>query len=475
MQAIFTGDCKRGFAGKEKKEQYAVAGILLLFFAVLFSFGPGHYPDTKGYIEMDIAREPLYPLFLWFCRLIAGENSLWAAIFFQNLFCAVNVYLIYFYVKKMCFPALFGQKEQKGIQAGRLVLSVLLLVSLLVPHLVTPLLSSSHMILSNGIISEGLCYPLYQFFIYQLLKVLWEDSRRIVPAFVLAFLLGMVRGQMMTAVLIWAVTAGYRIFISSKKRFLILVFAGVMVVLGTRSDVISLYNLAVHGVYAQNTSNNLTVLTNLLYSSKREDGAAIGGKTEQELFYRMYDAMEELEYTYHFAGESMQEKAVHQEYTHDYIKFDVVTPVLKEYVQSLPEKERNGQDEGVLVDRLAGSFIKPLITRNLPVRTSVYAAVVWCGLIRTAAFLRPGINILTMVLYVFLAGLCIYRIRRDRQDREGLFLLFTFMIICANVFSTGLMIMCLSRYVIYNTSFLYISAFLALWKTVQEIVVTKLK
>lgn len=458
MRAIFTGD------SKAKKEAYLIAGILFLFFGVLFSFGPGAYPDTQGYIDMDIAREPLYPLFLLFCRVLAGEKSLWFAILLQNVFCGVNVYLLYFYIKGMCFP---GTAVTQGKTGGKL-LSTLLLGSLLLPHLVTPLLSSSHMILSNSIISEGLCYPLYQFFIYQLLKVLWEDEKRIVPAFVLALLLELTRGQMMTTVLVWMLVSGYRIWINGKRKLLAAIAAGVVLLFGCRGPLICGYNLLVHGVYAQNTSNNLTILTNLLYASDRENGASIEDPVLQELFYRMYDGMEEREYTYHFAGSSMQEQAVHQEYTHDYIKFDVVTPVLKEYVRSLPEKERDGTGEGVLIDRLAGSYTKTLILQNPGVRLKVYAAVVWCGLVRTAAFLRPGINFLTMLVYLVLAVLGFLRLKKNPRDRAGLFLLFAYLIVCANVFSTGLMIMCLSRYVVYNTSFLYMAALLVLWKTGRE-------
>lgn len=470
MRDIFTGDCKKL---NRKIEKYIVIALLCVFFGALFCFGPGHYPDTPGYISMDMAREPLYPLFLMLCRTIAGEQmSLWLAILLQNLFCAVNIYLIYFYVKKMCFPMLFSVDNMKWTKrdAAETVLSILLLGSLLIPHLVTPLFSSSHMILSNSIISEGLCYPLYQLFIYQLLKVLWEGKKGMGASFVLSFLLCLARGQMMVTIPIWALVCGYRIVRSSyKKRWLFVILSGVMVLFTARAPAIGMYNGIVHGIYAQNTSNNLTVLTSLLYASERENGEAIEDEKLRALFYQMYDAMEEKEYTYHFAGYSMQERAVHQEYTHDYIKFDVVTPVLKEAVQSLPESEREEGGEGVLIDRLAGYFTKPLLKQNMGGRISVYVAVVWCGLVRTAAVLMPGINFLTILMYLVLAVLCIRTLWKRKDDRIGLFLLFALMIVCANVFATGLMIMCLSRYVVYNTSFLYMAALLMLWKTVQEL------
>lgn len=461
----------------DKRERYIVIALLCIFFGVLFCFGPGHYPDTPGYISMDMAREPLYPLFLMLCRTIAGEEmSLWLAIFLQNLFCGVNVYLIYFYVKKMCFPMLFqretagsGNSCDKQALAGN-VLSVLLFGSLLIPHLVTPLFSSSHMILSNGIISEGLCYPLYQLFIYVLLKVLWEGKKGMGTSFVLAFLLCLLRGQMMVAIPIWALVCGYRIVCSSyQKRWLFVIAAGVMVLFTGRTPAIAMYNGIVHGIYAQNTSNNLTILTSLLYASERENGEAIEDEQLRGIFYQMYDAMEEHEYTYHFAGYSMQERAGHQEDTHDYLKFDVVTPVLKEAVRNLPESERDDREEEVLVDRLAGQFTKPLLKQNMGARISVYVAVIWCGLIRTAAVLRPGINFLTILMYIALGALCIRTLWKKRGDRIGMFLLFALMLVCANVFATGLMIMCLSRYVVYNTSFLYMAALLMLWKNMQEI------
>ncbi len=447
MQAI----CIGGY--KNKKEMYGIAGLLLLFFGILFIFGPGHYPDTQGYIEMNMAREPLYPIFLWLCRVIAGTYSLWLAILLQNLFCGYMVYRLYFYVKKMCEPGVF--------------LRIGLLGSLLLPHLVTPLFSASHMILSNCIISEGLCYPLYQLFGYLLLGVLWEDEKKIFPAFLVAFLLELTRGQMMIAVPLWMLVSGYRVWCEAKKRRLFLVAALGILLFVLRGPFICTYNWIVHDTYAQNTSNYLTILTNLLYASERENGEQIEDETLKGLWYEMYDGMEERGYSYHFAGDRMQERAIHQEYTHDYIKFDVVTPVLKNYARSLPAVQRGEMSEEVCVDQIASAYTGVLLKQNLPVRLQVYLAVAWCGLIRTATFLHPGINLLTMLVYLVLLVLAGIQLRKKPTDRGAQFLLFSYVMICANVFATALMIMCLSRYVIYNTSFLYIAALLVLGEFVQ--------
>lgn len=439
---------------KQNRETYVTAGVTLLFFLALSGMGPGSYPDTPGYLSMDMARDPLYPLFLRICMLAGEKAGLYAAVFFQNALCGLGVYLFYRYVKRKAVV------EAGYTGALRAFLSLGIYISLLVPHIVTPLLSSSGMVLTNAILSEGLCYPLYQLFIYFLLHVLWGDRIKGMGAAALftSLLLVLLRGQMLPSVLVWAVVVLYRLLVDKKLKVLWPVFLCVPLVFGMKSVLTGFYNLQVHGVYTGGTSGNLTVLTNLLYASDREDGEKLPGGELQELFFQMYDRMEERQYTWRFAGDSLMEKAVHQEYAHDLIKFEIVTPVLQEYVEQ--EAHGGGQERDILVNGLAGRFTGVLVRQSIGNRLAVYAAVVWCGMIRTAAFLRPGINAAAILVYLLLTALCLKELAWERESRAGLLWVFAMLAVCANVFATGLMIMCLSRYVIYNTPLLYTAGLL---------------
>ena len=71
-------------ANKSKIWWWRLIGLLLIVFYVGFALkdGPHTYPDSASYIGMDLAREPMYSLFLWVMRLLCGGRggsaALWA-------------------------------------------------------------------------------------------------------------------------------------------------------------------------------------------------------------------------------------------------------------------------------------------------------------------------------------------------------------------------------------------------------------
>ena len=54
---------------------------IAFYLAFCFVFGVQMGADSRGYINMVSAREPVYPLFLWAFRSLFGENLyLWIVI-----------------------------------------------------------------------------------------------------------------------------------------------------------------------------------------------------------------------------------------------------------------------------------------------------------------------------------------------------------------------------------------------------------
>ena len=56
----------------------------------------------------------------------------------------------------------------------------------------------------------------------------------------------------------------------------------------------------------------------------------------------------------------------------------------------------------------------------------------------------------------------IYLYKNNRKSRAALLMLLALVMIGVNVFATALMIMCLSRYMIYNTALFYIAGLMCL-------------
>lgn len=87
---------------KERIRSVGIFIILLLFFLGMFAaYGVGVYNDSEQYITMHIHREPLYPLFLSFFRLLAGpETGLFLAALVQNILAACGIFFLIEYLAK---------------------------------------------------------------------------------------------------------------------------------------------------------------------------------------------------------------------------------------------------------------------------------------------------------------------------------------------------------------------------------------
>ena len=138
----------------ERKKSFGILIVLLAFFLGMFAaYGVGVYNDSEQYIAMHIHREPLYPLFLAFFRMISkegGELVLTAIV--QNVLTAFSIFFLIEYL-------------QKKFSLSRIEEMVLLLLELM-PHLVTRYVSVLGIFVENSVMSEALCFPLFQFFYF---------------------------------------------------------------------------------------------------------------------------------------------------------------------------------------------------------------------------------------------------------------------------------------------------------------------
>ena len=169
----------------ERKKSFGILIVLLAFFLGMFAvYGVGVYNDSEQYITMHIHREPLYPLFLAFFRMIAKEDGgLVLAAIAQNVFTAFGIFFLVEYL-------------QKKFSLNRIEELVLLLLELM-PHLVTRYVSALGIFLENSVMSEALCIPLFQFFVLFTLRMIFEDDKKdMIWSLLFAWLLSMTRGQL---------------------------------------------------------------------------------------------------------------------------------------------------------------------------------------------------------------------------------------------------------------------------------------
>ena len=440
-------------------------GLPLLIFIGFAIFAPvGIYNDTAQYIGMHIHRDSLYCLWLLLLRTITGgaEWYLNIAVWAQNLFAGFSV----IYLTKVV-------KREFGLTK---LVTVLVCVLAMAPHLMTPIAASSHLILTNSIMSESITYPLFYIFVAHLIRMTREYSGKSKwYALLFATLLSFARGQMMVMMLVWLVVTIYMIIVT-RRQIIVRILAMCLIfgmVFALRSVVIKSYNLIFNRYYTGPTMSTVSLLTNIVYASD-EDAVTLVGDTEAAGFLgQTLKAADGLQYNYKYAPEGFMGRALDLEEKHDRIKFECIDELWRPiHDMFYPELQNDYELETIEQDRIAGVIIKKIWPKCFGTWLYDYLGLATCGFIRTVAFVHPIINVYAALVYLLLiAGVIVlWNNKKDRADNIRLIRLglLTVLTVCANVLGTASVIMCLSRYMVYTLPLVYISVILIWIKIVQR-------
>lgn len=434
--------------------------VIGVFFCFLcFFFGVGQYPDSVTYIEAHLDREPVYPILLKGFRGLFGSGYLWATIIFQNMAAFFVTWYLHRYIsRRFSLNGFFFWSA---------------LAVLLFPHIMSGVLAPSDIVLTNAILSEGITLTLYQLFFVLVLKMWLEHQyvRYAVFAWLVSFVTMLARGQMMPMILVWMLFVVILVCKKGKSSAWKVVGAVLVVVvtLGTfagRSVIIGAYTETAFGVSGGNTGGNMTLLTNVLYSADEADVERVAerlDKGESELLCQLYLQAKEQGFTYASSERGVTAHILHHEDSHDRMKFGILYERMEQYVKEQNPKADAAQIR-VLLDELAGKFFRPLVLENIGGFLNTYFYVICGGFVRTVAMLHPVLILYALVIYIVAIVLMWYLFRRKRSREAAVMMAMVLIMIVANVCATGLTIMCLSRYMIYNMAIFYVAGLVLLQK-----------
>ncbi len=427
--------------------------IPVLFFAALWLLGTtGIYNDSNQYIAMHIHREPLYSFFLWIFRSLFGETKYLDIVrFLQNGLAAFSVIWL-------------AESLKKRFDFGQWMEALVCLI-LLAPHIITPVFSASGLVLSNGVISEALGLPLFYLFTAQCMKMVYTRQRgAALSSLLLSLFLSLVRGQMMFTILLWLVFAGAVVIVEKKKlakRLLICVVCTALA-FGTRTLLVKSYNLVFNGYFINNTFGSVGLLANILYAADEEDAERIADQDARVMFELSYRLAKEQGATYQDAPEGFFNRAAHLEKWHDAIKFEMI----EEPWRQLHDREGfiDYIPENVESDRIAATIVKSLLPAVLGRWLYDYLALACYGLIRSIAVVHPLLNWYALTAYLAYIVLAALAWRKNHNSNAVWLAAFSLLAVLANVFATSVIIMCLSRYVIYGLPLFYVSGLMLLYE-----------
>ncbi len=426
---------------------------------------------------MHVHREPVYPLFLWLTRQIAGESSLMLAGILQ---CALAVFASFTFVRYVLEKVIFkGLRAASDKPAIVWFIALLLTGAVISPYIITPLFSVTHVMLASGILSESLAMPLFLLYVISLHKILTDRShenmtgmRYAAESFIIAFVMSLTRSQMMVTLIAWLIVTVVSLAVDKKNRIIKIVLVVLIFIISMpfRTTVNKIYNQTFNGRYVDNVYGRLTMLTNIFYATDRETGEYIEDEDLKTLFVRFYDVMDENEWSYKYAGDSAADRAVYLEDMHDKVKFDVLEAGFRDVgnERGMPDYI----DYNLMAEEYSGRLIRILIPHCTGRWVADWLIMGVRGVVRSIAVCHPVMYIYVIAVLLFSVVAMIRLVIKAHKTKDhaaysaAALMLIALLLLFGNAFGTAVTIMCLSRYMIYDFAVFY-CALIAIFSSID--------
>lgn len=428
-----------------------IAGIF--FFSLLVIYGVGIYNDSEQYIAMHIHRDPGYSLFLWFLRQLSEKHFLLIACILQAI---IAIWCTAYFTDYIA--DVFDLRKNS---------IAIIFVFTLIPHIITPLFSDARLILTTGIMTEAICLPLFLTFVVELHRTIIHNNKKAaISSFLLSFVISITRTQLMATIIMWIVVLSMHAIIKRKYKRIVLYVLAICFFFGGKSLFTKTYTYCVHGEFINTTYGNINTLTNILYASDREQGEKIENEETREIFYMLYDLMDESEYNYKYADDNIRTRAEYLETVHDDLKFDVCEAGLKDYIKLQGIEEYIPQD--IQANEYAGELIKELFPGCAGRWFSHYLVLGMWGAIRNIAIVHPILSVYAIVAGVVAIVMTFLFFKKNKESKEAWLMLIALLSIAGIAFSTAYTIMCLSRYMVYGFTGFYTAAYAMLLALIRN-------
>lgn len=327
---------------KKAKDNFIFFLIFILFFGYLFVSGePIYVYDTIQYEHQMIMCEPVYSLLIQFCRFISPKYQFWIIILIQNMLAVIANTIFIAFLRKHFNLNMWWSLLFTGI--------------VLMPHIMTPMFSSTDLILTNALMTEGILFSIYLLAFISLLDMVWSGNPVCAKSFrtlILFWFMTLIRGQMMVLIVVWFLAAyvlvvkngikktrqaedeqdTFRLAENIAKQGLIIILAAFVVAFVARSITIRVYNYCENGLFVDKVSGKAMSLANVLYVAEKNDGEAIENDDLRQLFYEIYDEADANKMNYKYAPSGILAKAAYHEKCHDSLHFIYFIDPAKRYV-----------------------------------------------------------------------------------------------------------------------------------------------
>lgn len=434
--------------------------ILSLLFYIFFACFDGYVicVDSPGYLEMNLTREPLYPMFLAFFRLlfrgVLPEHYLFFAVLFQSILASVAAWSV---------TAFLYREFRLSKPVSLLILGIPLAVSLLCRFA-----AKRGSMYSNSILTEGFTISAYLlFFRFLFAYVLRHTKRELFICAFLSFLMISARKQMIVSLIMLVLGILYVSFAEKRYR------RGITVVLLCSFGILLCstcldmgYNYVLRGRAVRHSGDTRFITTMAFYTAGREDCQYIEDGEIRDLFLEIYDACDKGGYLKSYAGEGWMNRVSHFGDYYDCIQIDTMWPRISAYAGE--HCGGNAVDINENTDLIMNTINASVIPHNITEIAATFFDNFLSGLVTTVAQRKSFLVGYAFFIYLLYMLLLVSHMYQNKNHRLCLLALLTLLSVFLNVGLVSLVIFCQTRYTIYNMALFYISLLLMLYEHVRK-------
>lgn len=408
-----------------------IAGFLIFLGMFFYRTGLLFFPDSEGYINMDIYRSLGYPMFLQIHRYVFGSNYLQAAIITQFL---LVLYSFFYFVQAL---------KKTFLQNDYFLLIIFFLLCI-------PLFYEFKV--ANIILSEAVAYPLYLLSISQLfLGVFHKKVKHFYFGLLFTLLAVLVRGQFLflIPVFIASILIAFRTNLLKKNIILLLASTVLLPFAAVATDIS--YHYIKHDIAATTPWTGIQIASLPFFVSDATDHKIFKNSKEQKYFTYIHTKLSDKNLLY---SQIPNDKGTMIFYIEKYTA--ICNGTINSDGEMLFNNLKSDNEKVVANDIMSTKMAVPLIINNYEKYIKMYLQNIGFGFGTNKYFL----------LYLLLLGFSFFQIIKNQKS------FFWIIFICclcaiANILLVSLAEPSQSRYVFYN-NWVLITIFLILFENLKS-------
>ena len=409
-------------------------GTFLIFLGV-FAYHTGilYFPDSDGYLNMDIYRSAGYPLFLQIHRFIFGANYLAVVVIIQLLF-----------VLYSCLH--FVQSLKKTVLQNNYFLFLVFFI------LCVPLFYEFK--LANKIMSEALAYPLYLLSLSQLILGIFRKSVRNFY-FGLLFILAaiFVRGQFLYVVVVYFVSIliVFKSILLQKDKILLLACTFSLPFIAVATDIS--YHYFKHDIATTTPWTGIQIATMPFFVADTDDANLFIDEYEKRYFAFIHKKISDKKLLFDQVPKRNKEVMTFYFEKYTFICNGTINADGEIFFNNLS----TDNEKVVANDKMSAKMVLPLILDNYEKYIKMYFRNIAFGFGSNKYFL----------MYILLACFSFYHIIKN--DKSFLWIVFIgSLCTIGNILLVSFAEPSESRYVFYN-NWVLITIFIVLFDNIKHI------